>query len=167
MCFVEDKKSIKPIISCATILIEEVDIYTETELSLKARQNLMEMLLVNHPLDCPICDQGGECDLQDQFIVFGNEDSRFYEVLKRSTIDKNFSPLIKLSLNRCIQCSRCTRFAQEVIGLYSFSLLGRGISMEIGNYIENFFIFELSGNIIDLCPVGALTAKPYSFSVRY
>jgi len=165
--FIEESKSTKPIISCITLGIEESDIFTETQLSVQSREDLIELILINHPLDCPTCDQGGECDLQDQFIVFGNSNSRFYEFNKRIVMDKNISPFIKTLLNRCILCSRCTRYAHDVGGLYSFSLLGRGYFTEISSYIKKFFIFELSGNILDLCPVGALTAKLYSFSLRY
>jgi NADH-quinone oxidoreductase subunit G len=167
LCYIEEIKTNKPLVSCATPVVNDLEIFTETRLVTKARHGLLELLLINHPLDCPVCDQGSECDLQDQFFVFGNEDSRYFENKKRNVIDKNISPLIKLSLNRCIHCARCTRFTQEIGGLYSFSLLGRGVFTEISNYLSFFFKFELSGNIIDLCPVGALTAKSYSFSLRY
>lgn len=167
MCFIEEIKTTKPIISCSNIVENDVEIFVDTKLAVQSRQDLLELILINHPLDCPICDQGSECDLQDQFLVFGNEDSRYYEYKKRSINDKNISPLIKLSLNRCIQCGRCTRFAYEIAGVHSFNLIGRGNIHQISNYLENFFLFEMSGNIIDLCPVGALTAKLYSYSLRY
>ena len=167
LCFIEEKKSTKPVISCSVNIAQDMGVFLESELAVQSRHNVLEFLLVNHPLDCPICDQGGECDLQDQYIVFGASDSRYYEDNKRNVIDKNLSPLIQLSLNRCIQCARCTRFAQDVAGLYSFTLLGRGGYTEISNYYEYLFSYELSGNIIDLCPVGALTSKFYNFQGRY
>jgi len=167
LCFVEESKSTKPVISCITLASDNSDFFVETQLSIQSREDLIELILLNHPLDCPVCDQGGECDLQDQFMVFGNVNSRFYESSKRNVIDKNVSPFIKTLLNRCILCSRCTRFAHDTAGLYSFSLLGRGYLTEISSYINKLFIYELSGNVLDLCPVGALTAKLYSFSLRY
>jgi NADH dehydrogenase/NADH:ubiquinone oxidoreductase subunit G len=167
LCFVEESKSTKPVVSCITLATDSSDIFTDTQLSVQAREDLIELILLNHPLDCPICDQGGECDLQDQFMVFGNVNSRYHEFTKRNVIDKNISPFIKTLLNRCILCSRCTRFAHDVAGLYSFGLLGRGNLTEVSSYVNKLFIFELSGNVLDLCPVGALTAKLYSFSLRY
>jgi len=166
MCLVEDNKVAKPIASCAINVADGMLIYTETVKVLKARESVLEFLLINHPLDCPICDQGGECDLQDQSLVFGNDRGRFYES-KRAVSDKNCGPFVKTVMNRCIHCTRCVRFSQEVGGFPSLGVSGRGSRMEIGFYNNNIFLnFELSGNLIDLCPVGALTSKPYSFSAR-
>lgn len=128
----------------------------------KAREGVMEFLLANHPLDCPICDQGGECDLQDQAMVFGSDRGRYYE-FKRAVEDKDLGPFIKTVMTRCIHCTRCVRFAREIAGMPSLGTTGRGNSMEIGTYIQNIFLSELSGNVIDLCPVGSLTSKPYNF----
>lgn len=165
MCLIEEKSSIKPLASCAVNLLNGMTIYTNTETVKKAREGVLEYLLINHPLDCPICDQGGECDLQDQSMVFGSDKGRFYEK-KRSTPNKNFGFLIKTFLNRCIHCSRCTRFLQEIAGDNTIQLLGRGKKMEISNYIYKFITSEISGNIIDLCPVGALTSKPSAYKAR-
>ena len=127
----------------------------------------MEFLLVNHPLDCPICDQGGECDLQDQSMAFGSDRSRFYVADgKRAVENKNIGPLIKTIMNRCIHCTRCVRFGNEIAGVDELGTTGRGNDMQIGTYIEKMFNSELSGNVIDLCPVGALTSKPYAFTAR-
>ncbi len=129
----------------------------------------MEFLLVNHPLDCPICDQGGECDLQDQAMAFGSDRSRFTDIYfsgKRAVEDKNLGPLVKTSMNRCIHCTRCVRFATEVAGVEDLGTTGRGNDMQIGTYVEKLFASEMSGNVIDLCPVGALTSKPYAFTAR-
>jgi NADH dehydrogenase (ubiquinone) Fe-S protein 1 len=165
MCLVEIEKSPKPVASCAMPLLPNMKIYTETPLVKKAREAVLEFLLLNHPLDCPICDQGGECDLQDQSMVFGSDRSRFYE-FKHSVKDKNCGPLIKTIMTRCIHCTRCVRFASEVLGVEDLGMTGRGNSSEIGLYVEKIFQSELSGNVIDLCPVGALTAKPYVFTAR-
>lgn len=167
MCLVEEKKSAKPILSCSTLINNGMQIYTYSKTVKKAREGVIEYLLINHPLDCPICDQGGECDLQDQTLMFGADRSRFYESHKRAVENKNYSPIIKFALNRCIHCSRCVRFLNEVSETYSLSLLGRGLTTEISSYL-NFYndYTELSGNIIDLCPVGALTSKPYAFLSR-
>lgn len=164
MCLVEEKSSIKPVVACAITIMNGMSIYTNTELVKKAREGVIEYLLINHPLDCPICDQGGECDLQDQTIVFGADRGRFYEN-KRAVINKNLGFLIKTFLNRCIHCARCTRFMNDLGGT-EFSLLGRGLHTEISLYTKEFITSELSGNIIDLCPVGALTSKPYAFRAR-
>lgn len=168
MCLVEisaNPRSKKPIASCALPLTTNMVIYTNTTLVKKARESVLEFLLVNHPLDCPICDQGGECDLQDQSFFFGTDKSRFYEN-KRVVSDKFCGPFIKTIMTRCIHCTRCVRFATEIAGIDYFGITGRGSSMEIGNYIEKVFNSEFSGNIIDLCPVGALTAKTYAFVAR-
>lgn len=142
-------------------------IKTDTPMVKKAREGVMELLLMNHPLDCPVCDQGGECDLQDQSMRYGSDRGRFYEPAgKRATEDKNFGPLIKTSMNRCIHCTRCVRFANEVAGALDLGTTGRGNDMQIGTYIEKAVASEISGNIVDLCPVGALTSKPYAFTAR-
>lgn len=166
ICSVEETKSEKVILSCSTLIDEETEIFTNTFLVLQARENVIEYLLSNHPLDCPICDQGGECDLQDQAMLFGGDIGRFYENYKRAVENKNFSPLIKFSLNRCIHCARCTRFFSEISDSFLFSLLGRGLTTEISFYDLVLASDEVSGNVIDLCPVGALTSKSYSFIGR-
>ncbi|KAM2685369.1 hypothetical protein EV1_046746 [Malus domestica] len=140
-------------------------IKTDTPIAKKAREGVMEFLLMNHPLDCPICDQGGECDLQDQSMAFGSDRGRFTEV-KRSVVDKNLGPLVKTVMTRCIQCTRCVRFATEVAGVQDLGMLGRGSGEEIGTYVEKLMTSELSGNVIDICPVGALTSKPFAFKAR-
>jgi len=165
MCLVEVEKSPKPVVSCAMPVMGGMRIFTNTPLVKKAREGVLEFLLLNHPLDCPICDQGGECDLQDQAILFGNDRSRFYS-FKRSVEDKNVGPLIKTIMTRCIHCTRCVRFAAEIAGIEDLGTTSRGTHTEIGTYIEKVFQSELSGNVIDLCPVGALTSKPYAFISR-
>lgn len=165
MCMVEIKNSIKPIIACATSLNKNMMIFTNSELVKIARENVLELLLINHPLDCPICDQGGECDLQDQTIIYGSDRGRFKEI-KRSVEDKEFGPIIKTIMTRCIHCTRCIRFAEEIAGISILGTMGRGKNTEIGTYIFNTFKSEISGNIIDLCPVGASTNKPYAFKAR-
>lgn len=165
MCMIEIKNSVKPIIACATSLSDNMNIYTNSELVKIARENVLELLLINHPLDCPICDQGGECDLQDQTLLFGSDRGRFYEY-KRAVENKECGPLIKTIMNRCIHCTRCVRFINELAGNNQLGITGRGYKMEIGFYIDNFLDSEVSGNIIDLCPVGALTSKPYAFKGR-
>eukprot|EP00698_Gefionella_okellyi_P018654 TRINITY_DN5620_c0_g2_i1.p1 TRINITY_DN5620_c0_g2~~TRINITY_DN5620_c0_g2_i1.p1 ORF type:complete len:738 (-),score=161.03 TRINITY_DN5620_c0_g2_i1:111-2021(-) len=140
-------------------------VFTASEKTKKAREGVMEFLLANHPLDCPICDQGGECDLQDQSMVYGADRSRFTEY-KRSVEDKNIGPLVKTVMTRCIHCTRCVRFATEVAGVQDLGMTGRGAESQIGTYVEKMFGSELSGNIVDLCPVGALTSKPYAFTAR-
>lgn len=140
-------------------------IKTDTPVAKKAREGVMEFLLMNHPLDCPICDQGGECDLQDQSMAFGSDRGRFTE-MKRSVVDKNLGPLVKTVMTRCIQCTRCVRFATEVAGVQDLGMLGRGSGEEIGTYVEKLMTSELSGNVIDICPVGALTSKPFAFKAR-
>jgi NADH dehydrogenase/NADH:ubiquinone oxidoreductase subunit G len=165
MRLVEDIKSLKPIAACTVILYSGMVIYTNTLKVKKARESVLEFLLINHPLDCPICCQGGECDLQDLSEIFGGDKGRFYES-KRAVINKNFGPFIKTIMNRCIHCTRCVRYAIEISGIMNLGITGRGSKMEISSYIEQFLKSEISGNIIDLCPVGALTSKPYSFLAR-
>jgi NADH dehydrogenase (ubiquinone) Fe-S protein 1 len=165
MCLVEIEKSPKPQASCALPVMNNMKIFTDTPLVKKAREAVLEFLLINHPLDCPICDQGGECDLQDQAMIYGSDSSRFYEY-KRGVENKNIGPLVKMIMTRCIHCTRCVRFMSEVAGLGDFGTTGRGNSTEIGTYIEKNLNSELSGNIVDLCPVGALTSKPYAFKAR-
>jgi NADH dehydrogenase (ubiquinone) Fe-S protein 1 len=165
MCLVEVEKTPKPVASCAMPLMDGMKIYTDTPLVKKAREAVLEFLLLNHPLDCPICDQGGECDLQDQAIVFGSDRSRFYET-KRSVEDKNCGPLVKTIMTRCIHCTRCVRFSTEIAGVEDLGTTGRGEDTEIGTYVGKALESELSGNVIDLCPVGALTSKPYAFTSR-
>jgi NADH-quinone oxidoreductase subunit G len=165
MCLVEMEKAPKPVASCAMPCGEGMVIKTNTELVHKARKGVMEFLLINHPLDCPICDQGGECDLQDQAMGYGFDRSRFQEN-KRAVKDKYLGPLIKTIMTRCIHCTRCIRFADEIAGVPELGATGRGEHMEIGTYIEQAISSELSGNLIDVCPVGALTSKPYAFTTR-
>ena len=165
MCLVEMEKSPKPIASCAMPVSEGMVIRTNTPKVQKARAGVMEFLLINHPLDCPICDQGGECDLQDQAFKYGKPLNRFDEN-KRSVQDKYMGPLVKTHMTRCIHCTRCVRFATDVAGIEEIGALGRGEHMEITTYLERAISSELSGNIIDLCPVGALTSKPYAFKAR-
>jgi NADH-quinone oxidoreductase chain G len=165
MCLVEIEKSPKPVASCAMPIMNNMVVYTDSPLVRKARENVVETLLLNHPLDCPICDQGGECDLQDQARLFGGDYSRYHTV-KRSVEDKYCGPLIKTIMTRCIHCTRCVRFISEVAGLDALGTLHRGKETEIGSYLERVLDTEISGNLIDLCPVGALTSKPYAFLAR-
>ena len=165
MCLVEMEKSSKPIASCAMPATEGMKIKTNTEKVEKARKGVMEFLLANHPLDCPVCDQGGECDLQDQSLYYGFDKSRFKEN-KRKVKDKYMGPLIKTIMTRCIHCTRCVRFATEVAGVTEIGAIGRGENMEITTFLEKSMESELSANVIDLCPVGALTSKPYAFEAR-
>ncbi|MEC7491231.1 MAG: NADH-quinone oxidoreductase subunit NuoG [Pseudomonadota bacterium] len=165
MCLVELERAPKPIASCAMPVGEGMVIRTNTETVKKARNGVMEFLLINHPLDCPICDQGGECDLQDQAMAYGYDRSRFQEN-KRAVTDKNLGPLIETHMTRCIHCTRCIRFSTEVAGVEVLGATGRGEGMEVGTYVEKAIVSELSANIIDLCPVGALTSKPYAFEAR-
>jgi NADH-quinone oxidoreductase subunit G len=165
MCLVEMEKSPKPIASCAMPAADNMVIKTNTPMAKKARQGVMEFLLINHPLDCPICDQGGECDLQDQAVAYGMDHSRYKEN-KRAVKDKEMGPLVKTIMTRCIHCTRCVRFATEVAGVEDLGLLYRGENAQITTYLEKAFASELSGNVIDLCPVGALTSKPYAFTAR-
>jgi len=165
MCLVEMEKSPKPIASCAMPVAEGMVIHTDTPKVKKAREGVMEFLLINHPLDCPICDQGGECDLQDQAMGYGRDHNR-YDENKRAVKDKNLGPLVKTIMTRCIHCTRCIRFATEVAGVDELGAVFRGEHMEVGTYVEKALTSEMSGNIIDLCPVGALTSKPYAFTAR-
>ena len=165
MCLVEMEKSTKPIASCAMPAAEGMNIKTNTTFVEKARKGVMEFLLANHPLDCPVCDQGGECDLQDQSLYYGVDKSRFVEN-KRDVKEKYMGPLIKTQMTRCIHCTRCVRFATEVAGVPEIGAIGRGENMEITTYLEKSMESELSANVIDLCPVGALTSKPYAFEAR-
>ena len=165
MCLVEMEKSPKPIASCAMPAADGMVIKTNTPKIEKSRKGVMEFLLANHPLDCPVCDQGGECDLQDQSMYYGIDKSRFKEN-KRLVPDKNMGPLIKTQMTRCIHCTRCVRFATEIAGVPELGAIGRGEDMQITTYLEKSIQSELSGNVIDLCPVGALTSKPYVFEAR-
>jgi NADH-quinone oxidoreductase subunit G len=166
MCLVEVKPGPpKPMASCALPVAEGMQVFTDTEMVRNGRRGVMEFLLINHPLDCPICDQGGECDLQDQSMAYGGDHSRYAEN-KRAVKDKNFGPLVKTVMTRCIQCTRCIRFASEIAGTDQLGAVARGENMEVTTYIEQALHSELSGNLIDICPVGALTSKPYAFVSR-
>jgi NADH-quinone oxidoreductase subunit G len=165
MCLVEVERSPKPIASCAMPVGDGMVVHTNSPKAVKARNGVMEFLLINHPLDCPICDQGGECDLQDQAMAYGFDRGRFVES-KRAVRDKNFGPLVETHMTRCIHCTRCIRFLTEIAGVQELGATGRGEDMEIGTYIERALGSELSANIVDLCPVGALTSKPYAFMAR-
>jgi NADH-quinone oxidoreductase subunit G len=174
MCLVEVKGGPpKPQASCAMSVNdlrpgpngEAPEVFTNTPMVKKAREGVMEFLLINHPLDCPVCDQGGECDLQDQAMAYGKPANRFHEN-KRAVEDKDFGPLVKTEMTRCIQCTRCVRFTTEVAGITDMGLTGRGEDVEITTYLDQIITSELQGNIIDLCPVGALTSKPYEFKAR-
>jgi NADH-quinone oxidoreductase subunit G len=165
MCLVDVEKAPKPLPACATPVAPGMKIFTRSERAISAQKATMEFLLINHPLDCPICDQGGECELQDLAMGFGRGVSRYTEK-KRVVKDKNLGPLVSTDMTRCIHCTRCVRFGQEIAGLPELGTLGRGENMEIGTYIEKSVDHELSGNIIDLCPVGALNNKPYRYSAR-
>ncbi|MEZ5599891.1 MAG: NADH-quinone oxidoreductase subunit NuoG [Candidatus Competibacteraceae bacterium] len=165
MCLVEVEKAPKPLPACATPVMEGMKVYTESPKALAAQKGTMEFLLINHPLDCPICDQGGECELQDMALGYGADVSRFAE-RKRVVRDKNIGPLIATDMTRCIHCTRCVRFGEEVAGLRELGATGRGESVEIGTYVAHSVGSELSGNVIDLCPVGALTAKPSRYRGR-
>ncbi len=165
MCLVEMERAPKPVASCAMPVGEGMVIHTNTEKVRKARKGVMEFLLINHPLDCPICDQGGECDLQDQAMGYGYDRSRYAEN-KRAVKDKELGPLIKTIMTRCIHCTRCIRFSDEIAGVPDMGATYRGEQMEVGTYIEKALSSELSGNLVDVCPVGALTSKPYAFTAR-
>jgi NADH-quinone oxidoreductase subunit G len=165
MCLVEVEKMPKPVASCAMPVADGMVVRTTTEQVRKARRGVLEFLLINHPLDCPICDQGGECDLQDETMAYGFDRGRFAEN-KRAVKDKDFGPLVETHMTRCIHCTRCIRFVTEVAGVPELGATGRGEEMEVGTYVQKALSSELSGNIIDLCPVGALTSKPYAFTAR-
>jgi NADH dehydrogenase/NADH:ubiquinone oxidoreductase subunit G len=165
ICLVEVEKSPKPVVSCAMPVSKGMVIYTDTPLVKKVRESVLEFLLINHPLDCPICDQGGECDLQDETLQFGSDRGRFYE-FKRSVEDKEVGPIIKTIMTRCIHCTRCVRFSAEIAGQEVMGSFGRGEETEIGTYVQEFIKTELSGNLADVCPVGALTSKPYAYRAR-
>jgi NADH-quinone oxidoreductase subunit G len=165
MCLVDMERAPKPIASCAMPAGDGMVIRTDTDRVKKAREGVMEFLLINHPLDCPICDQGGECDLQDQAMGYGLDGSRFSEN-KRAVANKHMGPLISTVMTRCIHCTRCVRFATEVAGVPELGAIGRGETMEITTYLEKTLVSELSANVIDLCPVGALTSRPYAFTAR-
>jgi NADH dehydrogenase/NADH:ubiquinone oxidoreductase subunit G len=165
MCLISVKGVMKPIASCAMPISNNMEIFTNNETVKKAREGVLEFLLLNHPLDCPICDQGGECDLQDQTLIYGSDKGRFYE-FKRSVKDKYCGPFIKTIMTRCIHCTRCIRFIDEYVGNKYLGLIGRGQDIEISNFLSKLIYSDISGNIIDLCPVGALTSKPYSFKAR-
>jgi len=165
MCLVEVEKAPKPLPACATPVTEGMKVFTKSPKAIGAQRAVMEFLLINHPLDCPICDQGGECELQDLAVGFGRDISRFHE-RKRSVQDENLGPLIATDMTRCIQCTRCVRFTQEIAGFQELGMIGRGENVKVRTYIEQTVHHEMSGNVIDLCPVGALVSKPYRFSAR-
>ncbi len=165
MCLVEVEKAPKPLPACATPVAEGMKIFTKSPRAIGAQRATMEFLLINHPLDCPICDQGGECELQDLAVGFGRDISRFHE-RKRSVQDENLGPLIATDMTRCIHCTRCIRFTDEIAGIQELGMIGRGEQMKVRTYIEQTVNHELSGNVIDLCPVGALVSKPYRFTAR-
>eukprot|EP00835_Amoeboradix_gromovi_P000589 NODE_21_length_38511_cov_0.503306.p7 type:complete len:588 gc:universal NODE_21_length_38511_cov_0.503306:7663-5900(-) len=174
MCLVELERAPKPVASCSYPVMANMKVFTDTPKVKQAREGVLEFILANHPLDCPVCDQGGECDLQDQSMAFGSDKSRFSATFrdsplggdKRAVENKNFGPIVKTSMNRCIHCTRCVRFANDIAGAVELGTSGRGNDMQIGTYIEKTISSELSGNIVDLCPVGALTSKPYAFKSR-
>jgi NADH-quinone oxidoreductase subunit G len=165
MCLVEVEKAPKPMPACATPVVEGMKVFTKSPRAIGAQRATMEFLLINHPLDCPICDQGGECELQDLALGFGRDISRFHE-RKRAVADENLGPLIATDMTRCIHCTRCIRFTQEIAGYQELGMIGRGEQMKVRTYIEQTVHHEMSGNVIDLCPVGALVSKPYRFSAR-
>ena len=165
MCLVEVERAPKPAPACATPVMEGMKVFTKSEKAVSGQKATMEFLLINHPLDCPICDQGGECELQDLALGYGSDVSQYVE-RKRVVRDKNIGPLVQTDMTRCIHCTRCVRFGEEVAGLRELGATGRGEHMEIGTYVEHAMSSELSGNVIDLCPVGALTSKPYRYSAR-
>lgn len=165
MCLVDVEKAPKPLPACATPVVDGMKVFTRSARALSAQKATMEFLLINHPLDCPICDQGGECELQDLAMGFGRGVSRYTE-RKRVVKDKNLGPLVSTDMTRCIHCTRCVRFGQEIAGIQELGAIGRSEDMEIGTYIEKSVDHEMSGNIIDLCPVGALNNKPYRYTAR-
>ena len=165
MCLVEVEKAPKPLPACATPVMDGMKVHTQSEYARSAQKSVMEFLLINHPLDCPICDQGGECELQDLAMGYGSDVSRYQEK-KRVVKDKNIGPLVQSDMTRCIHCTRCVRFGEEIAGLRELGATGRSENMEIGTYVEKSMVSELSGNVIDVCPVGALTSKPFRFMAR-
>lgn len=165
MCLVEVEKAAKPLPACATPVTEGMKVFTQSRKAIEAQKGVMEFLLINHPLDCPICDQGGECELQDLAMGYGGDHSQYSEK-KRVVADKDIGPLIATDMTRCIHCTRCVRFGEEIAGLRELGATGRGEHMRIGTYIQKSVASELSGNVIDLCPVGALTSKPFRFHAR-
>lgn len=165
MCLVEVKGAPKPVASCAMACGENMEVFTDSSMVKKSRRGVMEMMLINHPLDCPICDQGGECDLQDQAYGYGFDRSRYTED-KRAKSDPDLGPLVKTVMTRCIQCTRCVRFSEEICGVSDLGMLNRGEDAEITTFVEKAIASELSGNLVDVCPVGALTSKPYAFTAR-
>ncbi|MGH8304254.1 MAG: NADH-quinone oxidoreductase subunit NuoG, partial [Steroidobacteraceae bacterium] len=165
MCLVEVEKAPKPLPACATPVMEGMKVFTKSARAIGAQRAAMEFLLINHPLDCPICDQGGECELQDLAVGFGRDMSR-YDERKRVVPDENLGPLIATDMTRCIHCTRCIRFTEEIAGIQELGMIGRGEHMKVRTYIESTVNHELAGNVIDLCPVGALVSKPYRFSAR-
>jgi NADH-quinone oxidoreductase subunit G len=165
MCLVEVEKAPKPLPACATPVIEGMKVFTRSPKAIAAQRAVMEFLLINHPLDCPICDQGGECELQDLAVGFGRDYSRYNE-RKRSVQDEDLGPLIATDMTRCIHCTRCIRFTEQIAGVQELGMVGRGEQMKVRRYIESTVNHELSGNVIDLCPVGALVSKPYRFTAR-
>ncbi len=165
MCLMEVEGAPKLAASCTAPCGEDMKVHTKSEKVKTAQKGVMEMMLINHPLDCPICDQGGECDLQDQSVAYGFDRSRFLDN-KRSVKNKDLGPLVKTTMTRCIHCTRCVRFGEEVAGIEELGVLNRGEHLEIGTYVEQMITSELSGNLVDVCPVGALTSKPYAFKAR-
>src|SRR6267378_2510547 len=165
MCLVEVERAPKPLPACATPVIEGMKVFTRSARAVGAQRATMEFLLINHPLDCPICDQGGECELQDLAVGFGRDISRYHE-RKRVVADENLGPLIATDMTRCIHCTRCIRFTEEVAGIQELGMIGRGEHMKVRTYMESTVHHELAGNVIELCPVGALVSKPYRFSAR-
>jgi NADH-quinone oxidoreductase subunit G len=165
MCLVEVTGAPKSLPACATPVTDGMKVFTRSPKALAAQKAVMEFLLINHPLDCPICDQGGECELQDVSMLYGEDITRFHEG-KRIVEDHDVGPLVQTDMTRCIHCTRCVRFGREVAGIMELGATGRGEHMEIGTYVEKAMVSELSGNVIDLCPVGALTSKPYRYSAR-
>ena len=168
VCLIELNNSPKPVVSCgisAKSCLLNNKVYYDSVLLKKARENILEFLLLNHPVDCPICDQGGECDLQEQSLFFGFTKKRFYK-FKRVVSDKDLGPVVKTVMTRCIHCTRCVRFATEIAGVEDLGVFSRGVGSEIGTYVDKIFLSELSGNVVDLCPVGALTLKSFPFALR-
>jgi NADH-quinone oxidoreductase subunit G len=165
MCLVQVEKAPKPLPACATPATEGMKVQTKSNAAIQAQKGVMEFLLINHPLDCPICDQGGECQLQDLAVGYGASASRYQEE-KRVVVNKNLGPLISTDMTRCIHCTRCVRFGQEVAGIMELGMAGRGEHAEILTFVSRTVDSEVSGNVIDLCPVGALTSKPFRYSAR-